>query len=500
MFTELQKTPLFDMILFGGTGDLVMRKLLPALFEAHRATLLHEHGRIFALGRKQWTTEEYVQWCTDTAKTFIKNTPSQEEWVSFAKRIHYLTLDATKKEDFNHLKSVIQQNHHPSKAIVCYLATAPSLFVPICESLASVGLNHEQVRIVLEKPLGHDLISSHQINEAVAKHFNESQLYRIDHYLGKESVQNLLAIRFGNILFEPLWRREWIDHIQITLAENLGVEGRGSFYDQTGALRDMVQNHLLQLLCVVAMEPPPNLSADAIRDEKLKVLKSLKPFDALALEEKVVRGQYRAGDIDGRSVHGYLNEENIPESSLTETFVAIKAEIDNWRWSGIPFYLRTGKRMPKRLAEIVIKFKDLPHHLFPTPVNCHTANRLVIQLQPDESIRLYFLAKEPGDTMQLAPTYLNLDFHSMFKARRSDAYERLILDVIRGQLSLFMRRDELVAAWEWVTPILDHWRKSHEPPKPYMSGSWGPSSANTLLIRDGFYWHEHCLENNTYYI
>ncbi|MBV8649339.1 glucose-6-phosphate dehydrogenase [Paludibacterium sp.] len=488
MRNDADQTPAFDMVLFGGTGDLVMRKLLPSLYQAHAAGLLNKDGRILGLGRKEWDREQYLAYVEEHSRKHIKECFTEADWQQFCDRIEYLRVDAGFPEHFPPLAEKLGEMV-PGRSVVCYLSTAPEFFTPICENLAAVGLNHPNVRVVLEKPLGHDLASSNEINDAVAKFFDEHQLYRIDHYLGKESVQNLMAIRFGNALFEPLWRREWVHNVQITISEELGVEGRGGFYDHTGALRDMVQNHLLQLLCIVAMEPPASLEGNAIRDEKLKVLKALRSFDVQDVATKTVRGQYKAGAISGGGVPGYLEEAGIPPTSTTETFVSLKAEIDNWRWAGVPFFLRTGKRMPERLAEIVINFRDVPCPLFPSPVG-QTANRLVIRLQPDESIRLYFLAKEPGDTMNLQPAYLNLDFNAMFKVRRADAYERLLLDVIRGRLGLFMRSDELVAAWRWVEPIMHAWEHSTTPPKQYTAGTWGPAASSALLSRDGIAWHE----------
>ncbi|WP_298291992.1 glucose-6-phosphate dehydrogenase [Thiomonas sp.] len=485
---DASPTPAFDMVLFGGTGDLAMRKLLPALFQAHVAGSLHPQGRIVALGRRDWRTEDYLAQVQAESGPHLKADFSSPQWAGFAARLTYLKLDASQAADFDALAALLGTT--ASRVTVCYLATAPSLFEPICTQLARVGLNHPGVRVVLEKPLGHDVESSESINAAVARSFAESQLYRIDHYLGKESVQNLMAIRFGNVLFEPLWRREWVDNVQITIAEDIGVEGRGEFYDKTGALRDMVQNHLLQLLCMVAMEPPASLQADAIRDEKLKVLKALRPFAEADVAAKTVRGQYRAGAVDGKPVIGYLQEADIAADSRTETFVALKAEIINWRWAGVPFFLRTGKRMPERLAEIVISFRAVPLSLFGGPAGLQGANRLVIRLQPEESISLHFLSKEPGDGMRLHPTQLDLDVEATARKRRADAYERLLLDVIRGELGLFMRRDELDAAWRWVEPILECWRRSGEAPKPYTAGTWGPAASSALLSRDGAAWHE----------
>jgi len=484
----MSPTPAFDMVLFGATGDLVMRKLLPALYQAHAAGALHAAGRILAVGRRPLARDGYVEWARRQVPEHI-HALDAAAWQGFLARLDYVQLDARVPQGYAALAAWLGPAD-AERVVVCYLATDPELFAPVCENLAAAGLNHPQVRVVLEKPLGHDLASSDAINDALSSHFAERQLYRIDHYLGKESVQNLMALRFGNALFEPLWRREWVHHVQISIAEDIGVEGRGEFYDHTGALRDMVQNHLLQLLCMVAMEPPVSLQADAIRDEKLKVVKALRRFGPDDIAHKTVRGQYRAGTVGGQAVPGYREQDGIAPDSRTETFVAIKAEIDNWRWAGVPFYLRTGKRLAKRVAEIVIHFRDVPHALIPSPVGCHTANRLVIRLQPEESIRLYFLAKEPGDHMRLQPAYLNLDFHALFKARRADAYERLLLDVIRGRLALFMRRDELVEAWRWVEPLLAAWQPGAPPPQPYPAGSWGPAAASQLLSRDATAWHE----------
>jgi glucose-6-phosphate 1-dehydrogenase len=382
--------------------------------------------------------------------------------------------------------------------VVMYVATAPGLFTSVVEQIAAAGLNGPQTRVVLEKPLGHDLASNRAINETVRRVLTEKQVFRIDHYLGKPSVQNLFALRFGNALFEPLWRRENIANIQITIAEDLGVEKRGAFYDHTGALRDMVQNHALQLLCAIGMEPPINAHADAIRDEKLKVLRALKPWTLETLQQHVVRGQYSAGSLHGVAVPGYRQEDGVAAHSQTETFVALRAEIANWRWAGVPFYIRTGKRLAARDARIVINFRPTPHAIFSTPAGA--VNRLVINLQPKDGLELHLLAQGPDkrspsrspNPQQLAPVQLDLDFDKRFGSQRVGAYERLLLDVIEGRLNLFVRSDEQEEAWRWVEPVLDHWRHAAQEPRPYAAGTWGPSAASAMIARDGYCWSEEC--------
>jgi glucose-6-phosphate 1-dehydrogenase len=379
--------------------------------------------------------------------------------------------------------------------VVIYVATAPSLFTNVCEQLAAAGLNTPKTRVVLEKPLGHDLASNRSINQTVRRFFEEKQIFRIDHYLGKPSVQNLFAMRFGNALFEPLWRREHIANIQITIAEDLGVESRGAFYETTGALRDMVQNHALQLLCAIAMEPPINSHADAIRDEKLKVLRSLKPWTAETLKHDVIRGQYSAGTSGGGKVPGYREEAGVDPKSNTETFVALRTEISNWRWAGVPFYIRTGKRLAGRDARIVINFHPTPHAIFNT--NVGMANRLVINLQPKDGLELHLLAQgqdnrssRGGASQTLAPVQLDLDFDKRFGSERVGAYERLLLDVIDGRLNLFVRSDEQEEAWRWVEPMLEHWAADSQGPRLYAAGTWGPSASSAMIARDGFCWSE----------
>lgn len=482
----------FDLVLFGGGGDLSMRKLIPALYARDRAGDLPPTAQIICIGRHQWSNEEFVAELNENSKTHIsEKTLTPALWEKFCARIRYVSLDATDAATYEPLNDVLRNDAGLTR--VFYLATPPTLFSKICNNLSARGLATETSRVVLEKPLGRDLASAKQINLEVGQVFKESQIFRIDHYLGKEAVQNLLALRFGNVLFEPLWRREWISDVQITIAEEIGVGNRMGYYETSGALRDMLQNHLLQLLCIVAMEPPLSVTPDAVRDEKLKVLRSLKPFTAATLAKNIVRGQYRAGHIEGKAVPGYRQEKAANPDSNTETFVAIKAEIDTWRWAGVPFYLRSGKRMADQLAEIVVRFKPIPHSIFAQSTGSFQPNCLIIRLQPDEGLQLNLMAKTPGDGMRLKPVELELDFAETFKTPRMDAYERLLLDVLRGQLTLFMRSDELEAAWEWVEPVLRQWEQEGNEPLPYASGTWGPAAASALIGRDGLQWREEAL-------
>lgn len=482
----------FDLVLFGSTGDLAMRKLIPAMLARDTAKDFPATARIICVGRNNWSQEEFIRTLNLHAKPHIKVTClAAGTWEKFCARIQYVALNPTDPSTYGPLIAALRTD--PAISRVFYLATPSQIFSKICQNLASHNLATAYSRVVLEKPLGNDLQSAKHINNKVSQVFSESQIYRIDHYLGKETVQNLLALRFGNVLFEPLWRREWISDVQITIAEQLGVGSRMEYYDNSGALRDMLQNHLLQLLCIVAMEPPVSIEPDAVRDAKLQVLQSLKRYTPSMLAKNVVRGQYRAGHIEGVPVPGYRDEENAPKDSNTETFVALKAEINNWRWAGVPFYLRTGKRMTQSLAEIVVRFKNIPHSIFAQSTNSFQPNCLVIRLQPDEGLRMHLMAKTPGDGMRLKSTELELDFRASFKTPRMEAYERLLLDVLRGQLTLFMRRDELEAAWEWVEPILEYWEQEDSDPIPYTAGTWGPAAASALVGRDGLQWREEAL-------
>ena len=475
----------FDLVFFGGTGDLTWRKLMPALFQAFRHGKLPDGGRILAVARDDMPDERYREWLKERFREVDgPKRPSDDEFERFAALLHYRRMDLSQPEHYQKLKDWLDERN--ADTVVLYLATSPHLFTQICEQLGVAGLNQPKVRVVLEKPLGHDLASAQQINKVVRSVFAEEQAFRIDHYLGKPSVQNLMALRFGNAFFEPLWRRESIANIQITLAEGLGVGTRGPFYDGTGALRDMIQNHALQLLTMIAMEPPSTNDADAIRDEKLKVLRSLKPFTAESVARDVVRGQYRAGTVDGKAVVSYLDEGKIPADSVTETFVALRTEVQNWRWAGVPFYLRTGKRLAARDAQIVVNFRQVPHPIFPGP---NQPNRLVIKLQPEDGLELQLLATK-GSGEALTPVSLDLDFDKAFAANRVGAYERLLLDAIAGRLNLFVRSDEQEQAWRWVEPILDAWKRDSAGPRTYTAGSWGPPAASALVARDGFTWAE----------
>jgi glucose-6-phosphate 1-dehydrogenase len=447
---------------------------------------LTRESRIIGAARGELTREDYLAQIEARFRAQLENEFEPKRWEQFASQLDYIKVDAYEDQDFANLRKPLQGRE--SNIRIFFLSTAPDLFAVTCEALARHSLVTPSSRVVLEKPLGHDRESSAQINERVGAVFTEQQIFRIDHYLGKETVQNLLALRFGNMLFEPLWRRGRIQHVQITVAEEVGVERRAQFYDDTGALRDMVQNHLLQLLCIIAMEPPATSDPDAMRDEKLKVLRALRPLRGRDVLANTVRGQYKAGAVDGAPVTGYLQEKDVPPNSTTETFTALKVMIDSWRWAGVPFYLRTGKRLQEKQSEIVLTFEDVPHAIYERPDSAHTLNRLIIQLQPEESITLTVLAKYPGEVMILRPADLSLDFCETFKARRLDAYERLLTDVVKGNLTLFMRRDELDAAWQWIDPIREAWVQYDERPKTYTAGTWGPAASSALIGRDGFAW------------
>lgn len=472
------------LLLFGATGDLAQRMLLPSLCALHADELMHEDLRIIGTARSDMDDHEFRNFAREALEKFL---PADRRggMADFLNRLTYQPLDATTLEGYEALAEKVGQ---PQQGLAIFLSTAPSLFGPTIRGLQHAGLDGENVRMCLEKPLGVDLASSCEINDAVAAAFPEERIFRIDHYLGKETVQNLLALRFANLMFEPIWNSAHIDHVQITVAETVGLEGRVAFYDDAGALRDMVQNHMLQLLALVAMEPPGHFDSTAVRDEKVKVLRALRAVE----KGETVTGQYRAGAIGGEAVPGY--DEELGRPSDTETFVAIKAHVDNWRWKGVPFYMRTGKRLPERVTEIVVQFRCVPHSIFAGKGATMEPNRLVIGIQPEENITLSLMAKVPGldrDGIRLRPVPLNIAMPDAFVGQhRRIAYERLLLDLIEGDQTLFVRRDEVEAQWQWIDAIRSQWDAEGLRPKPYTAGSWGPSAAIALAERDGVSWHE----------
>ena len=473
------------LLLFGATGDLSRRMLLPSLYALHADGLINPDLRIFGTARSTLTDDGFRDMARAALCEFLPDDRKVEGLIdAFLQRLSYVALDASDPQGFAALADKIGDI---SGGLSIFLSTAPSLFEPTIKGLHNAGLSGENVRIGLEKPLGNDLASSQHINDAVNAVFPEARTFRIDHYLGKETVQNLMALRFANMLFEPLWNANAIEHVQITVSETVGLEGRAGFYDDTGALRDMVQNHMLQLLALTAMEPPASLDATAIRDEKVKVLRALRPV----VEGDVVTGQYNDGAVNGEAVKGY--DADLGKPSDTETFVAIKAYVDNWRWQGVPFFLRTGKRLPERRSEIVIQFKPVPHNVFKDRGGRLEANTLVIRLQPEEYVRLLVMAKEPGldrGGVTLREVPLDLSLTAAFAgSRRRIAYERLLLDLIEADQTLFVRRDEVEAQWKWIDAIRALWDATALKPKGYGAGSWGPNAAIALTERDGVTWH-----------
>jgi glucose-6-phosphate 1-dehydrogenase len=478
------------LLLFGATGDLARRMLLPSLYGLDRDGLLPSDLKVVGTARTQLSDDEYRARAREALQEhlpagFFKADAAER----FLERVTYVPLDATDPASFPKLAEAVGD---PSGGVAIFLSTAPSLFRPTIDGLASAGLASSNVRMALEKPLGSDLQSSCEINDAVASAFPESRTFRIDHYLGKETVQNLLALRFANSMFEPLWNSAHIEHVQITIAETVGVEGRGDYYDKAGALRDMLQNHMLQLLALVAMEPPASFDATSVRSEKVKVLRSLRPIDASTAAQDSVVGQYVGGAMPDGAVTGYADE--LGRESGTETFVAVKAHVDNWRWKGVPFYLRTGKRMPRRTTEIFIQFKEVPHNIFSARGATTQANKLVIGVQPEETIRLQVMAKMPGldrEGIRLREVPLDLGLANAFADRRRRiAYERLLLDLIEGDPTLFVRRDEVEAQWEWIDGIRAAWAEAGVKPQNYAAGTSGPQAALDLAQRGGVIWHD----------
>ncbi|MCP5088682.1 MAG: glucose-6-phosphate dehydrogenase [Rhodobacteraceae bacterium] len=470
----------FDLVIFGATGDLARRKILPGLFHRFTVGQMPEGGRIIGSARSELSVDEYRQTIRDALSEFAPEAANKPQQVrEFLDRLDYISVDAAGETGWDTLAAALR----PDVVRAFYLSVGPSLFGPISRQLRNHGIAAKDSRVVVEKPFGHDLQTARALNAELRECFEEHQIYRIDHYLGKETVQNLMALRFANALFEPLWNSQHIDHVQITVAENLGVAGRGEYYDESGAMRDMVQNHLMQLLCLTAMEPPSRFEPGSVRDEKLKVIRALDPVSSSDL----VRGQYRAGGDQG----SYVDQAGNPDSS-TESFVAMKVHVSNWRWAGTPFYLRTGKRLRERLSEIAIIFRDPPHSIFPK-MQSRRGNALIIRLQPDEGITLRMTIKDPGPGgMRLTEVPLDMTFAEALGegAKSPDAYERLIMDVIRGDQTLFMRGDEVEAAWEWADPIITGWEEQRQKPSRYDAGSSGPEDALMLMHRDGRRWRE----------
>lgn len=471
----------FDLVIFGGTGDLARRKILPGLYRRYLTGQMPEGARIIAAARSDYDSKAFRDFAAKAIREFVsKQKVNKAQLEAFLARLEYLQIDALGEGGWKDLAKLMR------KGVVraFYFSVAPRLFEALAERLHKHKIADADSRIVVEKPFGRDLESARELNATLAASFDESQIYRIDHYLGKETVQNLMAVRFGNILFEPLWNSQFVDHIQITVAESVGVEGRGGYYDRAGAIRDMVQNHLMQLLCLIAMEPPSHFNPDSVRDEKLKVIRALDP----ARSEDIVRGQYRAGD----DTTSYREDAENPDSS-TESFVAMRVNISNWRWKGTPIYLRTGKRLRARTSEIAVVFKDPPHSIFGVQEG-RRGNVLVIRLQPNEGMNLRVTIKEPGPGgMRLIEVPLDMSFAEALGedgADIPDAYERLIMDVIRGNQTLFMRGDEVEAAWAWTDPIIAEWEGREEMPQEYDSGGSGPEDSLMLLHRDGRRWRE----------
>jgi len=479
------------LILFGGGGDLAMRMLLPSLYFLDHDGLLPQGLKIIGAARSEESAEEYVAKVHEAVKARAEADGGWDEasWARMAARIDYLAVDATDPESLAPLKAKCGDGE-----VTSFLAVSPSLYGRIVTAMKTAGLAEKNCRIVLEKPVGRDLESFLEIDDAVAHAFDERQVFRIDHYLGKETVQNLIALRFGNTIFEPLWNNLTVDHVQITVGETVGVGDRWPYYDEYGALRDMLQNHMLQLLCLVAMEPPSDLDPDSVRNEKVKVLRSLRPITPEEVERVTVRGQYVAGSSEGKPAKSYDEERG--QASDTETFVAIRADIDNWRWAGVPFFMRTGKRLPEKRTEIVIQFKPVPHSIFDHgDRGVIEANRLVIELQPEEDISLSVMNKKPGldQRMQLQPIKMSLSWGVNGKdaapLRRRIAYERLLLDAMSGDSTLFVRRDEAEQAWKWVDEVSEAWSGAHFKPLDYVAGTWGPETADLLLSRTGRKWN-----------
>ncbi|MDZ7723084.1 MAG: glucose-6-phosphate dehydrogenase [candidate division KSB1 bacterium] len=483
------------LVIFGATGDLTRRKLIPSLYRLYKQNLFSPDLKIIAFARRPKSTAEYREELRQEMQKHLDESDWSDESVqNFLQRIHYFKAAFTTPGDMKDFSVYLDKNTDPvfSKNILFYLATPPSHYETIIKNLGRAGFASEEQgwrRVIIEKPFGHDLASAQTLDRVIRQVFHERQIYRIDHYLGKETVQNLLVFRFANGIFEPIWNRRYVDYVQITVAESIGMEGRGRFYQETGILRDIVQNHMLQLLCLVGMEPPASFDADAVRDEKVKVLRAVEIFSAEQVDEQVVRGQYTKGSLWGESVPGFKQEEDIPDESQTETFVAMRLRLNNWRWAGVPFYLRTGKRLPKRVTEIAIAFRQAPMQIFGKAASETSSNNiLALNIQPDEGISLKFASKVPGHDRIIRPVAMDFRYGSSFGHKVPEAYERLLLDAVLGDSTLFTRADESETAWAIVTPLLQRWAQQQQDLPTYPAGAWGPKKSDTLLVQPHHKW------------
>jgi glucose-6-phosphate 1-dehydrogenase len=485
----------FSLVIFGASGDLAHRKLIPALWSLYAARTLPEPFTIVGTGRTEMSDQAFRDKMREGVRQFARlKVPNDNVWARFASSLVYVPGDPTGPELYGRLRQVLEDVERkrggPANRLY-YLSTPPSLYDDIIVQLGKAGLAAEEggwTRIIIEKPFGHDLRSAQELNELVTSVFREEQVYRIDHYLGKETVQNVLALRFANGIFEPLWNRNHVAEVQFTVAETVGVEGRGGYYEEAGALRDMIQNHLLQVMCLVAMEPPVTFDPQAVRDEKSKVMQAVRPIDLALVDAQALRAQYGAGFVGNRQVPGYLQEKGVKADSTTETYAALRLQIDNWRWAGVPFYLQTGKRMARRVSEIVIRFHRTPHMIFRRGEVNVDPNLLVIRIQPDEGISLIVEAKEPGPDLKISPVTLEFKYQEVFGGEPPEAYERLLLDAIHGDPTLYSRGDWIEQAWRLTQPILEHWACTPGPLPQYEAGSWGPSEADAFIAHDGGKW------------